>query len=776
MNEDAELQPDALKVGAMLNKQNASDIASAVSTINTELERLMQVLERAGVDMSAMSGKDITPESLEALIPNGKLIANGQAVKMVGEGRVGGYLVMWGSPSQKDLQNEYFTPDTDLSLDLYPTRPTFYHHGLDDTLEALKIGDIDLLKPDEIGVWAEAQLDLHNKYVTAIRRLVDKGVIGWSSGSLPHLVKIAAGGHIEKWPIVEGSLTPTPAEPRIVVSTLKATHALTLEEPETVKEAPRAPAVNVSQIITRLNVKGHLKMDMQAMVASVLDALLAAFGESAPQLDDTQKQQIVAQVVAQLGATESAPPATPEEAKAQGEQVAQAVIKALQTFTAPRAAQTAAIEAVKNMVASAKPQSQVQSGVQAAHNISVSEPMKYEHLSLEDLMFGHKTIKSWGYGSRASDEYLQIMAGRAEAELRKQDSPFQAQAIKSLIKGTKANEIATSTASGGGDEWVSVAYDRTIWEKVRGVRIYQDLIKKGMREVEVPKGAESTIVATEGADPTVYTLSQNADLGSDNRPAPVIATTRIGTGQKTLTPGWLGMAVSYTTVLDEDSFINVLPQFRAQVEEKAQETIEQLMINGDTATGANTNINLIDGTPATGLSKPYYLASDGFLKYALVTGSSTSRDGGALDENDYRLTMKLFAQEFRTRFKNLAFIIDGDTHSASLDIAALKTDDVKRTNATISSGVVTNMYGVDVFVSSFMPLANNVGKVPNAGGTLGRILGIYAPYWVFGYKRQVTIETQRLALEQASVMVATFRLGFVARGAGASTVSYNITV
>lgn len=773
-------QPDAAKVGAVLNKQNASDIAGAVSDINASVDRLMQVLQRAGVDINAMAGKSLDDEAIDALVPNSRLMASGTAVKSVGEGRVGGYLVLFGTAAQKDLQGEYFTAETDYGLDWYEKRPALYHHALDDTIQTDPIGVIDTLKMDDVGIWAEAQLDLRKRYTRAIQKLVDKGVIGWSSGSLPHVVKIESDGCIKRWVIVEGSLTPTPAEPRIVVSTLKAEHAIALEESDTTEEAPSQDAVDVSVILSRIKVKGHLKMDVQAIVQKTLDALMAAFGESAPQLDDTAKQQIVAQVTSQFGEMQSAPPTTPEEAKALGDKIADATIKALAAHTNPAIAQKAATDAIKTLFDNTKPESKLPGGVQGGngnHHITVSEPLKFDHLSLEDMMFGYKTIKSWVHGlSRPTDDYLQVLSGRVERELGRQDSAFSKPAIKSLIKGTKANEIATSTASGGGDEWVSVAYDRTIWEKVRGVRIYQDLIKKGMREVEVPKGAESTIVATEGADPTVYTLSQDADLGSDNRPKPVIGTTRIGTGQVTLTPGWLGMAVAYTTVLEEDSFVAVLPQFRSQVEEKAQETIEQLMINGDTATGANTNINLIDGTPGTGLAKPYYLASNGFLKYPLVTNTAASRDGGALDENDYRLTLKLLPQDIRTRFKNLAFIIDGDTHSASLDIAALKTDDVKRTNATLQSGVLVNMWGVDVFVSSFMPTANTAGKVPAAGAALGRILAIYAPYWAFGYKRQVTMETERSALEQATVLVSTFRLGFLVRGAGAAAVSFNLTV
>ncbi len=772
-------QPDATKVGAMLNKQNANDIASAVSTINSELDKLMQVLQRAGVDMSAMAGKGIDDAALDGLVPGGKLIASGNAVKMIGEGRVGGYLVLWGSPAQKDLQGEYFTPETDLGLNWYKgARPALYHHGLDGDLEATVIGEIDTLKTDDTGLWAEAQMDLRQRYVRAIQKLVDKGVIGWSSGSLPHLVKIATDGCIKRWPIVEGSLTPTPAEPRIVVSTLKAEHALALEESEQAKEAPRAAtAEDVAQILSRLKVKGHINMDPKQIVASALDALLAAFGEGAPQLDDTQKQQIVAQVVSQLGEMASTMPATPEEAKAFGDQVAQTTIKAFAAFTHPRTAQNAAVDAIKAAMANAQPQSQFNGGVNGDnHQISVGEERKYEDLSLDDMVFGHEVVKSWAYGSRPSEGYLKTMAGRVERELGKQDSRFNHPSIKSLIKGIKANEIATSTASGGGDEWVGAAYSNRLWEKVRNVRIYQELIKKGMREEVVPQGFESIQIPTEGADPTVYTIAQSASLGSDNRPPVVVGTSRIGTGSATLTPGWLGMAVAYTTVLEEDSLIKVLPQYRKQMDEKAEETIEQLMINGDTATGANTNINLIDGTPGTGLATPYYIASNGMLKYPLVTNTAFSRDGGALDENDYRATLKLFATEFRTRFKNLAFIIDGDTHSASLDIAALKTDDVKRTNATLASGVLINMWGVDIFVSGFMPTANSSGKVPAAGAALGRILAVYAPYWAFGYKRKVTIETARLPLEQATVLVATLRLGFLARGAGASAVTYNLTV
>jgi phage head maturation protease len=134
--------------------------------------------------------------------------------KMAPPGRIGGYLVVWGDRSKRDLQGEYFTADTELGLNWYPRRPVLYHHGLDGNLGPVMIGQIEIMQPDSTGLWVEAQLDMHSQWSRAVLELVDQGALGWSSGSLPHLVDVATDGYIRRWPIVEGSLTPTPAEPR----------------------------------------------------------------------------------------------------------------------------------------------------------------------------------------------------------------------------------------------------------------------------------------------------------------------------------------------------------------------------------------------------------------------------------------------------------------------------------------------------------------------------------------------------------------------------------
>jgi hypothetical protein len=139
--------------------------------------------------------------------------------------RIGGYLIVWGNRGQRDLQGEYFTPQTELALEWFERRPVLYQHGMDDHLKASPIGVIDQLRVDDTGVWAEAQLDLRHRYADVVRRLIERGVLGWSSGSLPHLVEVARDGRIVRWPLVEGSLTPTPAEPRRTdVQTIKSAY------------------------------------------------------------------------------------------------------------------------------------------------------------------------------------------------------------------------------------------------------------------------------------------------------------------------------------------------------------------------------------------------------------------------------------------------------------------------------------------------------------------------------------------------------------------------
>ena len=169
---------------------------------------------------------------------NDTLVMFGGAVKALGEGRVGGYLITFSDAASPDLTGEYFTKDTDYDLVDGDTRSVYYAHGMDEQFGVKKIGRFTA-KTDAVGIWVEAQLNLRDEYEQAIAGLAAKGKLGWSSGAPAHLVarkavETKAGATVREithWPIAEASLTPTPAEPRNGAVAMKSLPALLGLEP-----------------------------------------------------------------------------------------------------------------------------------------------------------------------------------------------------------------------------------------------------------------------------------------------------------------------------------------------------------------------------------------------------------------------------------------------------------------------------------------------------------------------------------------------------------------
>ena len=148
-----------------------------------------------------------------------KPLPTNYAVKSLGANRVGGYMMLWGNESSKDLDGEYFTPQTEELTTIFDAMgklPYLYNHATDKQVKSNVVGYIDVLKPDDTGLWYEAQLDQGNQYVAAIQKLIAQRALGTSSGTLPGARKVAKNGEILRWATVEGSATPTPADPRQV--------------------------------------------------------------------------------------------------------------------------------------------------------------------------------------------------------------------------------------------------------------------------------------------------------------------------------------------------------------------------------------------------------------------------------------------------------------------------------------------------------------------------------------------------------------------------------
>lgn len=165
------------------------------------------------------------------------------AVKFVGPDTIEGLAIPFGGTfAGKDLHGETFDARTDLCLDWFDARPLLYEHGLDGAMKAAKVGQAftEYETRDE-GIWAQSQLDKNAKYRKAVDRLIEAQAVGYSSGAYPHLAtKNSRTGVMTRWPLVELSLTPIPAEP----STLGVHYVKSADLEDLVGDVP--PAVKAA--------------------------------------------------------------------------------------------------------------------------------------------------------------------------------------------------------------------------------------------------------------------------------------------------------------------------------------------------------------------------------------------------------------------------------------------------------------------------------------------------------------------------------------------------
>ena len=190
------------------------------------------------------------------------------AVKFIeedGEWFIEGLILPYGGPTANgnDLTGSHFTKSTDFCLDWFPDggRPGLYAHGFDASLGTSVIGREVKSWADDKGVWLRAQIDKAHEYAAEVKELVDRGVVALSSGAVDHLTRISAkSGEIARWPWVEWSLVPNPANPEALLYPVKsvdaAEHLTTvgagLPAGAAVKDYPAWDAATAAQTISTL--------------------------------------------------------------------------------------------------------------------------------------------------------------------------------------------------------------------------------------------------------------------------------------------------------------------------------------------------------------------------------------------------------------------------------------------------------------------------------------------------------------------------------------------
>lgn len=753
--------------------------------------------------------------------------------------RVGGYLVAFTEQGRYDLYGDRFCEDTDFNMTAYPVKgsPLLYNHGMDEKIGSVPIGVFDFVNVDDVGIWAEAQLydkEAYEEYLRlraterkvnmtdeqikeqaslawhAVKTIMSKEGMAYSSGALPQSVLVdetldpetgaPLDRKIKQWYIIEGSATLTPAEPQLtkVIVSAKAL-------------APRLASKDSDSVDVLINSIGdNPNMKNKALDAVMREEITALVREIITQMESDEAEaesQLAVDALAEeaqmmMEETKAGDPETAEQkmdGMTEEEQKAFVIKFVRDAKTISRLVKRAMTEintyrsqranAVKQAIASNTPvKSQARANVgSVSPRVSDMKDLRYAHLTAEDMQVAYLMRKASTKGMPFSDEqlfsedFIKNLTHKTSEHIAK--DPYARPEANIAAKGAfpfRANELDASTLTGQGLEWVGVQYGNAVWERKRQPRFYDRLVEKGAMIFDVT-GAGSAVIPVEGNDPIAYASPEALSVDATGRPEVTANVSPFQTANVTVTPREIKIASSYTTVLDESAIVNLARQVNYQLGEKLAETRDQLFLNGDTATAANTNVNLIDGTPAGGLFRPYYLVSDGLRKVTRVTATAQSLAiGAAIARANVLGTLNLLPLALQSRFDELLFLCDNGTYQGLKAVPEYVDPFANANNrlAVFEGGRLVGVDGVDLFPTEFMPLTNTAGMVSATAGnnTRGSLGLVFAPYVAVAYSRNVTMETARDILSGTDLYVLSVRMAFQNRSTNAYALSYNIVV
>lgn len=732
-------------------------------------------------------------------------------LKAYGDGRIGGYLVAFGLP--RDAHNEYFRDDAEYGLNWYDRRPVLFHHGLGEA-GAIPIGVITSIRKDHFGLYAEAILDINHEdptirqWARTAYNLVQQGKLGWSSGSAPNLVDVGADGDIRQWVIVEGSLTPTPAEPkRTRVEMMKAAIKAVLDEQsqnpelfipgalegkEPAAKDPVKRAVSSTQPLHRGThmskanqpQRTPVKMDMAMLLAALGNvnglssdqklAILDALGQQeAGEMPEPELAMDMTEEDAPIAMDGTAPQEDPMRGKGASEvinpqdvarQIAHYFNQAQKNAPAPR---------------QPLPAASTQNPMQPSRPSDIQVFSKYHDLTAEDMAFFASARAAFGkhqpFGYEFDREFWVEMMDKGQKSYKSGNLKMEPDEARKFL-AVKANELDNTGAANAAGNWVPTLWNADLWRRVR----VENNIASSFQVVEMPSNPYE--LPFESTDPTVYFVPETTNreqLALDNTSNPT-PDSLVSAGKTTLTAKKLAVRMGFSTEITEDSIIPFIPQARDQAMRAIENAIDNVVGNGDTETGGSANINDIDGTPA-GTAK--YLIFNGLRKLALVTNPSLAINMNAQTPTlqkirEARFSMLDSLNVYANRPQDMVIFCDVPTYGKLLNVDELLVYMNNGRGSTVNDGSVPAIDGIPVYASQELSLTNAAGKVSETGSnnTRGQLILAAKPGWKIGYRRQVTLYVEFLPYYDSYQLYASVRIALTNKDNVCASVLYNIAV
>jgi hypothetical protein len=317
-----------------------------------------------------------------------------------------------------------------------------------------------------------------------------------------------------------------------------------------------------------------------------------------------------------------------------------------------------------------------------------------------------------------------------------------------------------STTAGSGDELVPTLEAAELWLDVNLDTLILPLFTQS------PMPSNPFDIPGQLGDSNWYPSTENIQA----------TTTDPATSKTTLNAFGLKTGVPFSDELEEDSIIALVPEIRRSIVRNAAEVIDDVLLNADTAVTNNMNADGATISKTSAGKAQWLLGFDGIAKLPISDNTSqTINKTAQVDADIYNRTLALLGKYAVPRRRgDVVYITDVTTMIRSLSITEFETVDVAGARATLSTGELLSAYGKPIIQSEQLVAADVDGKVTDAGnGTnTGRILCVNTNQWRVGFRRQITIETEREAGKGQTTMYLSFRMAFTERTGTRSTATH----
>ena len=255
------------------------------------------------------------------------------------------------------------------------------------------------------------------------------------------------------------------------------------------------------------------------------------------------------------------------------------------------------------------------------------------------------------------------------------------------------------------------------------------------------------------------------------------------TAKRTLTAFTLKSQVDVSDEESDDAIVHMLSTIRQTLIRNGAETIDELILNGD-STGGTANINDYGATIPT--DSRFLVGFNGLIYYCLneLTGTPQKSSLTTLEVADFATLISMLGK-YGDNPDRCAFLIDRGTKNKAILLSDFTTKDKMGEKATLLTGQIGQVFGVPVVMSAGILKSDANGRVDGAtpgNNTLGRIVLVNRDMWKVGMRKVVTVRTERSEAKGVTSLVCTMRIGLQCFGDRSdakyshTALGYNITV